>query len=147
MKDQRSRKAVEVAERYGLGQATRDELAAAAYAAAAAAAAAYAAYAAAAAAAAAYAAYAAAAAYAYAADAAAYAAAYAAYAAAAAYAYAADAAAYADADARTKTLKQCADIVRAEYPNVDEFFTETAHRAYRNKQIKAMEAMIAANKQ
>jgi len=85
-----------------------------------------AAYDAAAAYAAAYAAYAAyAAAYAaYAADAAAYAAAYA-YAADAAYAaaYAADAAAYAAAyayAARKTTLKECADIVRKDYPDVDD---------------------------
>ena len=84
MKDERSRKAVEVAERFGLGQATRDELdTSAADASAADADAAYAAYAAA--------------------------------------AYAAYAAAYA---ARAKTLQQCADIIRTEYPNVDELFKE-----------------------
>jgi len=97
MKDKRSVKAVEVAERFGKGLAEKEELAAAAYAAAAAdAAAAYAdAYAAAADAAAA-AAYAAAHA-----DAAAYAAAYA----------AAAAVAYADAD-KKQNQKQTADICR-----------------------------------
>jgi len=94
MKDNRSTDAVDMAIRFGEGNATSEELAAAAYAAADAAYAAYAAaYADYAAADAAYAAYAAA----YAADAAAYAA-YAAYAAADA-AYTADAAAYAAADA------------------------------------------------
>ena len=90
MTDERSRQAIEVAERYGLGEATDEELSAA-YAAAYAAAAYAAAYAAAADAAAVAAAYAAAA------DAAAYAAAYAAAAYAAAYAAAADAAAVAAA--------------------------------------------------
>jgi chemotaxis protein histidine kinase CheA len=107
MKDERSKKAVEAAERFGLGQATREELdsASADSAAAASAAAASAASAAAAAAAAS------------AASAAAYAAA--AY-AAAAYAAAASAAAY----ERAKIFKQCADIVRAEYLNVDDLFEE-----------------------
>jgi len=131
--EDRPRRAIEAAEAWTRGEVALDEVrraAAAAYAAAAAAdaAAAYAAYAAAyaAAAAAAYAAayadayaYAAAAAYAaYAADAAAYAAD-----SDAAYAYAADAAAYAaayaaaaDAAARTSTLKACADLVRARFP-------------------------------
>jgi hypothetical protein len=101
MKDERSKKAVEIAEAFGNGEATREELDAAAYAAAAAAAAAYAVYAvAAAAAAAAYAAAAAADA-----DAAAYAAAaYAAYAAA----------------ARKKVLAQCAGIIREIFPNPPE---------------------------
>ena len=120
MKDERSKKAIEVAENYGLNKASEKELSA--YAAAAAAADADAdadAYADAAADAAAAAAYAdadAAAAYAAAdaaadAAAAAYAAAYADAAAAAAAAYAAAAYAAAD-DARYNTLKKCANICR-----------------------------------
>ena len=92
MKDERSRNAVEVAERFGLGKATREELDVAAYAA-----------------------YAAAAADADAADAAARAAyadaAYAAYAAYATAAYATAAAADAAVN-REETLKKCADICR-----------------------------------
>jgi len=125
-------KAIETAEQWARGenditlQQVRAAYAAAADAYAAAAADAYAAAAAAdaAAAAAAYAAAAAAdaAAAAAAADAYAAAAAYAAYAAAAAYAAdAADAAA-----ARAKILLQCADIVRADYPDVDDLFIKGA---------------------
>ena len=102
MKDERSQKAVKVAEQFGLGQATRAELDAACTNAA------YVAADAADAAActnAAYAAYAAADA-AYAAADAAYAAAYAAY------------AAYA-ADARKETLKRCADEIRCVFPFVE----------------------------
>jgi len=96
--------------------------AAAAYAASSAAAAAYAASSSAAASAAAYAAAAAAAASSSSAASSAAASA-AAYAAASSSSYAASAAAaaaavYADADARTKTLKQCADIVRKDYPKI-----------------------------
>ena len=98
MKDERSRKAVEIAERFGLGEATREELdEARSYAAAYAAAAAHAAYAADAA----YVAYTA-----YAAEAAGAAADTAdAYAAAAYTAYATEA-------ARKETLQECADICR-----------------------------------
>jgi hypothetical protein len=87
MKDERSKNAIDVAIAFGNGNATREELNAAAYAA--------------------YAAYAAAYAYA-AADAAAYAAAY-------AYAYA-DAAAYAADAARTKNQLETADICRQYLP-------------------------------
>ena len=110
--EERPLKAIETAEKYTKGDATLDEVRKAGDAAYAydADADAYAAYAAA------YAAYAAA----YAANAA-YAAAYAANAAYdaayAAAAYAADADAYAAADAYTKSLKKCADIVRENYPN------------------------------
>ena len=100
--EERPRIAIETAERWARGEATRAEVHAAAYAANAAYAAANAAYAAA------YAAYAA--------HAAAYAAANAAYAAAYA-AYAAEAAAADDAAAaRTATLRECADRVRAVIP-------------------------------
>ena len=92
MKDERSRNAVEVAEQFGLGNATRQELDAA-YAAAAAFAAAYAAYAA-------------------------YAASASANANANADADAAAAAAYAAAE--NKILQQCADIVRVSYPHAPE---------------------------
>lgn len=74
IKDERSRNAADVAERYGLGEATRDELDRASNAA--------------------------------------YVAAYAAYTAVSAAAVYAAAAAYAANDARTKTLKKCADICR-----------------------------------
>jgi hypothetical protein len=99
--EHRPRLAIETAERWSRGEATLEEVRAAADAAADAAdaadAAAYAAYAAYAAAHAAYAAYAA----------------YAAHAAA----YAADAAAHAaDAAARTSMLSRCADLVRVHYP-------------------------------
>jgi hypothetical protein len=104
MKDERSKKALKIAEDYSQGKATLDEVRAAAADAAADAAAA-AADAAAAAAAAAYAAAEAAAA-AYAAAAAAYA------------AYAAADAAAAAAAAKTKVLKQSADIVREHYPKI-----------------------------
>lgn len=104
MKDERSKNAVVVAERFGLGNATRQELDAAAAAAAASSAYAYA-----------YAAYAAAYADAAAADAAS------AYAYAdAAYAYAAAYAAAAYAAAKNKTLKQCAGIVREIYQSAPE---------------------------
>jgi hypothetical protein len=103
MKDKRSRYAVEIAERFGLGQASRKELDAAA--------------------AAAYAAADAAAADAAAAErrfaAAADAASYAAYAAVAA-AYAAADAAYAEADAAADATY--ANIIRAEYPRLKELF-------------------------
>ena len=109
MNDDRSRKAVDVAERFGLGLATKEELAYAADAAYADSAAAYAAYAAA---------YSAA-------DAAYFAASYAAYSAAdaadadsAAYAdYAYSAAAYADSAAKSENLKLTADICRDVFAN------------------------------
>jgi hypothetical protein len=140
--EERPAKAIETAERWARGEATITEVRAA-YAAAAAAYAAYAAaadaaYAAADAADAAYAAADAAYAYAYAADAAAAAAAYAAYAAAAAAAAyaayaaadadaaaayavadAAAAAAYAYAAARTKVLREMADLVREQISAAD----------------------------
>jgi hypothetical protein len=110
MKDERSKNAVKVAEMYGLGKATRQDLDKAA--AAAADAYAYAADAA-------YAAYAAADAFAAAAADAAYAFAYAAY--AAAYADAADAAAYAFAAAARRTiLNKCANIIREQYPKINQ---------------------------
>ena len=126
--EERPLKAIETAERWARGEASIEEVREARFAAYAAA---YVADAAAYAAAAYAAAYAAAAAAAYVAAAAAYVAAYAAYAAdaaaaAAAAAYAADAdyaaadyAAYAADDAaRSKTLSQCADIVRKFYPEL-----------------------------
>jgi hypothetical protein len=97
MTDERSRNAVEVAEQFGLGNVTRQELNAAADAA----------YAAAA--------YAAAYATAYATAYPAYAAYAAAYATAYATAYAAADAAYAAGAARKKEMKQMADIVRKHY--------------------------------
>lgn len=109
MKDERSRNAVAVAERLGLGQATREELAAACIEAAAAAAD----YIDAASCAAAAAVVAADITYVCTALAAAVC-------AADAFVCAAD-----DDDKRKETLKQCADIVRAEYPEVDVLFVES----------------------
>jgi hypothetical protein len=101
MKDERSRKAVDVAEQFGLGIASREDLNAAAYAATAATVAAT--YAAAAVAAAATVA----ATYATAADAAAYA------------AYADAAATYATDAERKDILSKCADIVRDVFPDIN----------------------------
>lgn len=114
MKDERSVRAVEVAERFGLGEATRKELDNAASATFAAAASASAAFAAAASAtrATAYAAFAVAFAAAYATRAAAY--------AAFAAAFATRAFAAANATANADVLEQCADAVRTVYAHAPE---------------------------